>query len=94
MKIDTFESKIQEEINKDLHIEPHPSNTDVAGVYFDSAYLCAVPSEEILPNKNRFYLDKMGNQHRSIPEAKKKIRQELAKMEKDSERYSKQRRDI
>ena len=61
-------------MNPGFKIKPHPSNTDMAGVYFDSegteVYLFAVPNGDILPTRDANYKNTEGLTHRSAEEAK------------------------
>jgi len=64
-----FEKKIKKEIDQHLNVKVHPQNLDVAGVYYNDIYICAIPSGDIYEERNPNYQDAVGNVHRPIPEA-------------------------
>lgn len=80
MQLKDFEKKIQNEINKELRVVPHPHLNDVAGVYLNNVFITTIPSREIYHEYFAGYKDNIGNRHVTIDEAEGKIRAQLLTM--------------
>lgn len=85
MTLKDFELKLKLEIHPDLQVIPHPTNLDMAGVYFRKAYLCGMPSNNIYEDKKSGYTDMFGIPHVTIHEVEGKVRHFLKLMQEDSE---------
>lgn len=82
MKIQDFEVKLKE-IDSSLKIIPHPSNEDMAGVYYSSIFICGVPSNEIFEEIRPEYKSKLGFRHRTTEETIAKVNQFLYRLKNE-----------
>jgi hypothetical protein len=83
MKIQEFEQKIQNEIDKELEVRVNPNIEDMAGVYYRGIYTgCAVPGKEIYEDHRPGYTNDMGYPHKNSVKAEMEIKSKLAKLKK------------
>lgn len=69
MKLQPDFEEMLKALDPNLNVIPHPTNEDMAGIYLDKVYICAVPSNNIFEEINIGYIDRSGVRHRTIPEA-------------------------
>ena len=69
MKTADFELELKA-IDPDIRLVPHPSNADMAGVYYKHVYLFACPNGDILPTRDGNYKNSEGHVHRSAEEVR------------------------
>lgn len=69
MTINEFEAQLKE-MDANWRIVPHPTNQDMAGVYYLNRYQFAVPNGEIKEEPDPSYRNLDGRQHRSASEAR------------------------
>jgi len=68
MTIQEFETKLKE-LDPLFQIIPHPTNTDVSGVYYDpvpankTGFIITVPSQEIREERDPSFQDETGHVH-------------------------------
>lgn len=86
MLLQDFEKKLKS-LNPDLRIVPHPSNKDMAGIYFREAFVCGIPSHHINEEKTKTYTNMYGDPHASIPETMAKIKGFFMELDADKDFY-------
>jgi hypothetical protein len=82
MELPVFDKELKS-IDVKLSIVPHPVNTDMAGIYWGSCYICAIPNGQIFDERKSGYVDAMGNVHRSRPEAIGQVKHFLHRLQNE-----------
>jgi hypothetical protein len=84
MELSQFEQEIKE-IDKDLRLVPHPTNTDVVGIYWRSIHVGSVPAGNIYDERRDDYQDAMGYKHKTRPEAIAQIKSFLWRLDNEED---------
>lgn len=73
MTLQEFEKELKENVHSDVKIIPHPTNTDMAGVYVNGMFVCGCPSGNIYKDKRKDYTDAYGRTHATTKDVYNKL---------------------
>lgn len=82
MDIPIFENELKT-IDPHIRIVPHPLNTDVCGIYWNNAYIGAIPNGQIYDEKKEGYKDNAGYTHKTRPEAIAQVKSFLWRLQNE-----------
>jgi hypothetical protein len=68
MTLPEFENQLKE-LSPNFTVKEHPTNDDVAGVYWDGYFVLTIPSKNIYEETRNSYTDKYGRVHRNAVDA-------------------------
>lgn len=86
MRLNDFEQEIKK-IDPNLRIVPHPSNDDMAGVYYQDMFVCGCPSNDIFPERKEGYTNKLGYPHVTTVHVTAKIHSFIHKLRNEEGFY-------